>query len=240
MIKLTSLLLEQQGVEQLYYRLTESSRDQLIADVDKLNSGHSKPLQRGFQFSRRFVSAIFQSRQREVTKGTSGSPGADRILDILKIDRPVFCAWGDKPFFGSAHYVVPIGSFKTYQSDLIPDISTYGRREKYQETEVRGGLSRRQTGTYSDQEMELRAKEGADSYHITNNKLDYVQGGGTNETILDCHQTNKYWLISIKEWADSLRTTEMKLKQQVVDYNTLKQTLLETRTVAEDKYPNEI
>ena len=231
MIKLTSLLTEQQGIKELYYRLTVEAKSQLIADVHKLNSGNTKLLHRGFNHTRRNVAAIFEPRKVEHTRGINTSPGSNRILELLKIDRPVFCSWEYRSVFGSDNIVVPIGSFKAFQSTLVLDISAYGQKAIYKTTEAPGGMSRQSNGEYTPEQMEQRAQDGAKSFEVDVDRLDYLQRGGTaHEVILDCTQTNSYWLINIAEWADSLKTTVAKVTSQLTDYNSLVELLTKTPT----------
>ena len=233
MIKLSSLLSEQQGLEQVHYRLTDPAKAELVSDIDKLNAGLIRPLRRGFNNSVRYVACVAQARSWRSTFGVNNSPGAARILELLKVDRPVFCDWGIRPVFGHDHFVVPIGSFRIYQSNVVLDLATYGKPDKYLETSA---TARHSDGFYSAEQMEQRAVEGAESYDVKTNQLDYLEGGRTSEIILDCFQQNKYWLINVREWANALRTSEAKLKQTVVDYDSLKQAILTTPTVPIGKY----
>ena len=120
--------------------------------------------------------------------------GAKTILDELGIKDPVFATFSKGVgIFGESYIVILKNPYKIYQSDKVFDLAVDTNPVQYKETNIDGGLTRRQTGTLTPEEEVAKGKKLAKTYKETTD-IKPLPGKEGWEILID---TPEYYLINI-------------------------------------------
>lgn len=201
MIRLRDILKEDNFPQ--YGLMRYTIPDQVFEDIKSF--GIYKPvLYRGMTVQKNRGIWDILKNERENFRG-SNKTGIKLVLPRLNVQYPVFVTRSKvySTMFGGSGIVIPIGSWKLLQSDMIPDLGAEDVRiktdymKKHNPSAGQGVLS---TGLDMNQEREMINKwweENIDDVVKSYKKVTYIPSDETvGEMILD---VQSYWFINIKK-----------------------------------------
>jgi hypothetical protein len=172
--------------------------EKAIPELEQINSyikemGSSSPvIYREAKLKQHHVINKLTTGDRDKYRGIT--LGAKTILDELGIKDPVFATFSKGVgIFGESYIVILKNPYKIYQSDKVFDLAVDTNPVQYKETNIDGGLTRRQTGTLTPEEEVAKGKKLAKTYKETTD-IKPLPGKEGWEILID---TPEYYLINI-------------------------------------------
>jgi len=172
--------------------------EKAIPELEQINSyikemGSSSPvIYREAKLKQHHVINKLTTGARDKYRGIT--LGAKTILDELGIKDPVFATFSKGVgIFGESYIVILKNPYKIYQSDKVFDLAVDTNPVQYKETNIDGGLTRRQTGTLTPEEEVAKGKKLAKTYKETTD-IKPLPGKEGWEILID---TPEYYLINI-------------------------------------------
>jgi len=173
--------------------------EKAIPELEQINSyikemGSSSPvIYREAKLKQHHVINKLTTGDRDKYRGIT--LGAKTILDELGIKDPVFATFSKGVgIFGESYIVILKNPYKIYQSDKVFDLAVDTNPVQYKETNIDGGLTRRQTGTLTPEEEVAKGKKLAKTYKETTD-IKPLPGKEGWEILID---TPEYYLINIR------------------------------------------